>query len=144
MHVFYQHLPVGHPDRQKKAVEDIRYHMGDEAFGEVTKLFLKYTRDSMPFEKFKEYCKTAGISGYLVEAWYEELFGRCSGKKCGQREFMRGLVKQLGQNQKLVCATYSQAERDGIVERKNNATGLSAENYAIALWKDGLKKGWLT
>ncbi len=124
-------------------MEDIRHYMGYEAFGDVTKLFLTFTQDSMPFEKFTEHCKTAGISGYLVEAWYQELFGGCGRKKYGQREFMRGLVKQLGHNQKLVCASYSQAERDGIVERRNNTTGLSAENYAIALWKDGLKKGWL-
>jgi hypothetical protein len=61
----------------------------------------------------------------------------------GQREYMRKLVASMGRNQDAVCAAYAQAERDGLVERANNITGHSPEDYALALWRDGDRKGWL-
>jgi hypothetical protein len=61
----------------------------------------------------------------------------------GQREYMRKLVASMGRNQDAVCAAYAQAERDGLVERAKNITGHRPEDYAIALWRDGDRKGWL-
>jgi hypothetical protein len=61
----------------------------------------------------------------------------------GQRTFMRNLVKSFGRDQYEVCAAYAEAERDGLVGRKRNASGKTPEEYALALWRDGEKKGWL-
>ncbi|GAA2867176.1 hypothetical protein GCM10010837_18110 [Aminobacter niigataensis] len=61
----------------------------------------------------------------------------------GQREHMRRLVAKLGRNQDAVCAAYADAERSGLVMRAKNTTGHSPEEYALALWRDGERKGWL-
>lgn len=61
----------------------------------------------------------------------------------GQREYMRHLVAKLGRNQDTVCAAYADGERLGLVDRKKNSTGHSPEGYAVALWRDGERKGWL-
>ena len=66
-----------------------------------------------------------------------------SGKSISQRDYMRELLVQFGSDRDKVCATYAQAERDGVVSRKKNTTGTSPEGYAIALWKDGARRGWL-
>ena len=62
--------------------------------------------------------------------------------KYGQREYMRILVNELGRNRSAVCASYAKAERDKLVVRKNNTHGKTPEDYALALWNDGDKKGW--
>lgn len=59
-----------------------------------------------------------------------------------QVDYMRMLIKDLGRNRGAVCASYARAERDGIVPRKSNKNDTSPEDYAIALWKDGERKGW--
>lgn len=62
----------------------------------------------------------------------------------GQRDYMRKLVVELGAKRDVVCAAYAQAERDGIVPRRSNASKHSPDEYAIRLWLDGTgKKGWL-
>jgi hypothetical protein len=61
----------------------------------------------------------------------------------GQRAFMRNLVKSFGRDQYQVCAAYAEAERDGLVGRIKNTSGKTPEEYALALWRDGEKKGWL-
>lgn len=66
-----------------------------------------------------------------------------AGEPISQREYMRKLVNELGAEKNKVCAAYAKAELDGIVPRKRNANGTSPENYAVALWKDGLRRGWL-
>ena len=62
----------------------------------------------------------------------------------GQRDYMRKLVTELGQDKLAVCSAYAQAEQDGIVARQNNTTRMAPSDYAKALWEDGAKKGWLS
>jgi hypothetical protein len=62
--------------------------------------------------------------------------------KYGQWEYMRILVKKLGRNKKAVCDAYAKAEREDLVIRKYNTTHKSPEEYALALWNNGYKKGW--
>lgn len=61
----------------------------------------------------------------------------------GQREYMRRLVASLGRNQNAACAAYADAERKGLVVRAKNTSGITSEQYALALWRDGQRKGWL-
>ena len=60
-----------------------------------------------------------------------------------QRALMRELVARCGGDMERVIQEYAAAERRGEVERKQNASGLTAEGYARALYADGVKKGWL-
>lgn len=61
-----------------------------------------------------------------------------------QREFMRALVKRYGANEERVVREYAEAEKTGEVERKNNSFGITAEQYARALWRDAIRKGWIS
>lgn len=61
----------------------------------------------------------------------------------GQRELMRKLVQTIGRDEDAVCAAYADAEEDGEVLRKSNANGRTPEEYARALWRDAVKKGWI-
>jgi hypothetical protein len=70
-------------------------------------------------------------------------WGMADETEFGQRAFMRNLVKSFGRDQYEVCAAYAEAERDGQVRRIKNASGKTPEEYALALWRDGEKKGWL-
>ncbi len=70
-------------------------------------------------------------------------WGMADETESGQRAFMRNLVKSLGFDQYQVCAAYAEAERDGQVRRKRNVNGKTPEEYALALWRDAEKKGWL-
>ncbi|MEQ1938048.1 hypothetical protein ABMA46_07330 [Mesorhizobium sp. CN5-321] len=60
-----------------------------------------------------------------------------------QRDYMRELFVQFGSSRDKVCAAYAQAERDGIVSRNRNSNAMCPEDYAAALWEDGIHKGWL-
>lgn len=60
-----------------------------------------------------------------------------------QRDYMRELLVQFGGDSDRVCAAYAQAERDGVVSRNRNANAMPPEDYAVALWEDGINKGWL-
>lgn len=62
--------------------------------------------------------------------------------KYGQREYMRLLVQSLGRDREAVCAAYAEAEENGEVVRRSNNHNRTAEEYALALWRDGEKKGW--
>ncbi|TIL95140.1 MAG: hypothetical protein E5Y73_08380 [Mesorhizobium sp.] len=66
-----------------------------------------------------------------------------AGEPISQRDYMRELLVQFGGDKDRVCAAYAQAERDGVVSRKRNGHAMSAEDYAVALWEDGMNKGWL-
>lgn len=61
-----------------------------------------------------------------------------------QRDYMRKLFVDMGGDRDKACAAYARAERDGIVSRSRNTHDMLPEDYANALWKDGVKKGWLT
>lgn len=65
------------------------------------------------------------------------------GKPISQRDYMRELLVQFGSDRDRVYAAYAQAERDGVVSRNRNANAVSPEDYAVALWEDGINKGWL-
>lgn len=60
-----------------------------------------------------------------------------------QRDVMREIVKRYGMNRDRVVAEYADAERRGEAPRRRNTSGLSADEYARALWADGVKKEWL-
>ncbi|GLS36569.1 hypothetical protein GCM10010869_21580 [Mesorhizobium tianshanense] len=66
-----------------------------------------------------------------------------TGNVVTQRDYMRKLAVELGGDKSKVCAAYVQAEIDGIVLRKRNADDTRPEDYATALWADGVRKGWL-
>ena len=60
----------------------------------------------------------------------------------GQRDMMRDLIAKHGNNESQVCMAYAAAERRGEVNRNSDKYGLTPEDYARRLWRDGLKKGW--
>lgn len=60
-----------------------------------------------------------------------------------QRDYMRKLAIELSGDRTKVCAAYAQAERDGIVARSRNTHDRASEDYAAALWEDGIAKGWM-
>ena len=57
-----------------------------------------------------------------------------------QSDMVRRLLEQHGYDKTAVVAAYAQAEIDRLVARKSNKKGLSAEEYAEALWKNGHRK----
>lgn len=56
---------------------------------------------------------------------------------------MRALVARFGPVEERIVREYAAAEERGEVVRKSNSHGLSAEQYARALWNDAVKKGWI-
>jgi hypothetical protein len=58
-------------------------------------------------------------------------------KPVTQRAMMRQILVELGHNERAACAAYVQAEHDGRVMRLRNESGMSPEEYAAALWRDG-------
>jgi hypothetical protein len=60
-----------------------------------------------------------------------------------QRDVMRILVVAHKGDESRIIKEYIEAERLGKVERQSNSHGLSAEEYALRLYRDGLQKGWL-
>jgi len=46
-------------------------------------------------------------------------------------------------NKERVVREYAAAERRGEVKRNSNDHNISAEDYARALWRDGIRKGWI-
>ena len=61
-----------------------------------------------------------------------------------QTDKMRELVADYGMDEGKVCAAYARAEELGEVSRKRNKNRISADHYAVLLWKDGIRKGWLS
>ena len=60
-----------------------------------------------------------------------------------QRDVMRRLYRETGGHDENTVAAYAEAERAGEVERKSDVHATSGEDYARALLRDGLRKGWL-
>ncbi len=56
---------------------------------------------------------------------------------------MRALFKKHAGNKTKVCADFAQAVGAGLVKRKSNLNKVTQEQYALALWYDGTKRGWL-
>ena len=63
--------------------------------------------------------------------------------KYGQRVHMCALFKKHEGNRVNACAEFAQAVREGLVKHKSNLNKVTHEQYAVALWYDGAKKGWL-
>lgn len=64
-------------------------------------------------------------------------------KWSGQRATMRKIYARWKHDPARIIREYSNAEREGRVQRKANKSGLSPEEYARALLADGENKGWL-
>ena len=60
-----------------------------------------------------------------------------------QRGVMLRLYRQHRGNAELAVEAYAAAERRGQVHRRSNTHDVTAEAYARALYRDGIKKGWL-
>jgi hypothetical protein len=60
-----------------------------------------------------------------------------------QRQMMRELHRRYGDDAERIIREYAAAERRGEVPRRSDSHGLTAEQYARALWSDGMRKGWL-
>ena len=60
-----------------------------------------------------------------------------------QRNMMRTLYRNLGNNEAALIRAYAKAEHDRIVTRRSNVFNLSAEQYARALYRDGIQKEWI-
>lgn len=56
---------------------------------------------------------------------------------------MREMVKRYGANEERVVREYAEAEKRGEVQRKSNAFDITPEQYARALWRDAVRKGWI-
>lgn len=60
-----------------------------------------------------------------------------------QRDKMRELFRQYGNNDEILIRKYAEAERRGEVLRKSNQSALAPEEYAYYLLADARKKGWI-
>lgn len=60
-----------------------------------------------------------------------------------QRDKMCELFREHHGNEALICAEYANSERKGEVVRVSNTSKLTAEDYAIRLFKDGVRKEWI-
>jgi hypothetical protein len=60
-----------------------------------------------------------------------------------QRDVMRDLNRRFDGDHHKVVAAYAAAERSGDVKRASNVRGMTPEEYAEALYRDGVKKGWM-
>ncbi len=60
-----------------------------------------------------------------------------------QREYICKVFREHEGDKEKACTSYAQAERSGLVRHKSNVGRLKPEQYAIALWSDGIRKGWL-
>ena len=60
-----------------------------------------------------------------------------------QRDMMRMLYLQYGENERAVVNAYTAAERAGKVRRKRNRNGVRPGDYAQGVFRTGLREGWI-
>lgn len=60
-----------------------------------------------------------------------------------QRDVLRRLVERFGMNEETVIREYAAAEKRGEARRDSNKYSISAEDYARALRRNGVRKGWI-
>lgn len=65
-------------------------------------------------------------------------------KQSTQREYMAKLVERYGMDKERVVREYAGTEEMGYIERKSNTHGWTAKQYAQALWRDGIRRGWIS
>lgn len=56
---------------------------------------------------------------------------------------MRELARRYGADEEPIVREYARAERDGEVGGGSNTHGLTPEQYARALWRDAVRRGWI-
>jgi len=56
---------------------------------------------------------------------------------------MLKLIGRYGANKERVICEYASAEEKDEVERKSNSHNWTARQYARALWRDGVRRGWV-
>jgi hypothetical protein len=61
-----------------------------------------------------------------------------------QRDLMRQLFQEHGGAEGPVLRAYAEAEQRGRVARDSNLYDRTPEQYAKALFNDGVRKGWIT
>jgi hypothetical protein len=66
-----------------------------------------------------------------------------TGRLRTQRDVMRDLFILHRGNRELTISAYAAAERNGESPRESNTHSLTPEQYAKALLRDGLRRGWL-
>ena len=59
-----------------------------------------------------------------------------------QRDKFRELFSHYGDDEERIIEAYAITEERGEVERRRNTHRLSARQYAKALYKDAMRKGW--
>ncbi|NTU54507.1 MAG: hypothetical protein HGA97_12605 [Chlorobiaceae bacterium] len=60
-----------------------------------------------------------------------------------QRDYMWVLYQKFGNREYELVSGYAEAERQGFVQRVRNQAELNSEQYARALYRDGIRKEWL-
>ncbi len=60
-----------------------------------------------------------------------------------QRDHMRQLYKDFAGDEKKIVNAYAAAESTNVVVRISNKYKITAIDYAKALYKDGIRKGWI-
>jgi len=58
-----------------------------------------------------------------------------------QRDWMKEIAEELGYDQEAAIKRYAELDEQGVAPRKRRT--MPSEDYAAALWQDGIKKGWL-
>ena len=59
-----------------------------------------------------------------------------------QRDWMREVAQELGFDREACVQRYAELDEQGVAPRKRRT--MPSEDYATALWQDGVKKGWLS
>ena len=68
--ISYAHLPED--QKKREALKDIREWLGTRKYNQLVKEFRWHK--PMPLEQFTGLCSIAGIQGYPVKVWYEEIW----------------------------------------------------------------------
>ena len=85
------------------------------------------------------------LSGYVENSSGEEkspLRVKFQAREKNQRDWMREVAQELGFDREACIQRYAVLDEQGIAPRKRRT--MPSEDYAAALWQDGVKKGWLT
>ena len=56
---------------------------------------------------------------------------------------MRELFRLYNQDEAEIVAAYAEAEQRGDVIRRRDSQGLTSAQYAMRLFWDGIRKGWI-
>jgi hypothetical protein len=98
------------------------------------------TRPTNRFYYYAEASSNAGTSKSVADG-PRSVF--VAGYGLSQRELMRRCAAANGYHMNRTSAAYAMAEQMEMVKRASNQYGLTASQYAVRLWNDGIKKGWL-